>query len=71
MLAASAPSPPMIDVLVVYTPAAASALGGEAAIQRAIQLGIDEMNLQLQNSEISLSMRLVHSGGTSGNTAST
>jgi|GEM_PF-2221827 len=42
----------VIDVLVVYTPAAASGAGGAASLEAMIQLAIDESNLAFVNTPI-------------------
>ena len=42
----------VIDVLVVYTPAAASGAGGAASLEAMIQLAIDENNLAFVNTPI-------------------
>ena len=49
-----------LDVLVVYTPAAKAAAGGEAAINAIIELGVSEANYALENSAVSMRFRLVH-----------
>lgn len=48
----------LIDVLVVYTPAAKAAAGGDAAIQSRIQLGITETNQGYVNSGVIQRLRL-------------
>ena len=50
----------IIDVLVVYTPAAKSAVGGEAAMTARIDLGIEETNMAYENSGIIPRVNLVH-----------
>ena len=50
-----------IDVMVVYTPSARSAMGGAANIQALIQLGINETNQSYANSGITQRVNLVHS----------
>jgi len=49
--------PPCIDVMVVYTPAAAGAVGDMAGL---IQTAVDETNQSYANSSINASVRLVH-----------
>jgi hypothetical protein len=50
----------LIDMLVVYTPAARSAEGGVAAMEALIQLAIDETNQAYANSQMAPRVRLVH-----------
>ena len=50
-----------IDVLVLYTPAARTKVGGTAAIQSLVQLGIAETNQGYMNSNIIQRVRLVGS----------
>lgn len=50
---------PMIDMLVVYTPAAASKAGGASAIKALIQTGIADTNKAFANSGVNLTVRLV------------
>ena len=52
---------PEIDVLVLYTPAAASSAGGAAAIAARINLGISEANTSYGNSGVAQRLRLVRS----------
>ncbi|MBC8107571.1 MAG: hypothetical protein H7Z14_13350 [Anaerolineae bacterium] len=56
----AAVAPPVIDLLVVYTPQSASLHDGDAKLVALVQDSVDAMNRALQNSEISLSVRLVH-----------
>ncbi|MBC7881390.1 MAG: IPT/TIG domain-containing protein [Anaerolineae bacterium] len=49
-----------IDVMVVYTASAASAVGGAAAMQNLIDLGISETNQGYTNSGVIQRVRLVH-----------
>ncbi|MFN0243589.1 MAG: reprolysin-like metallopeptidase [Planctomycetota bacterium] len=49
-----------IDVLVVYTPQARVAAGGQAAIEALIDLAVLESNTIYANSQASLELRLVH-----------
>ncbi len=50
----------LIDVMVVWTPAAQSANGGAAAMQSLAQASIDNSNLTYLNSGIAQRLRLVH-----------
>ncbi|MDX2033321.1 MAG: zinc-dependent metalloprotease family protein [Blastocatellia bacterium] len=50
----------VIDVMVVYTPAARSGAGGTTAMQNLINLGISETNTAYANSQIVQRFRLVH-----------
>ena len=50
----------LIDVMVVYTSAARTGAGGEAAIQSLINLGISETNTAYANSQVVQRLRLVH-----------
>ncbi len=50
----------MIDLLVVYTPAAANANGGPSGIEAKIDAGLDELNLAATNSGITTQFRIVH-----------
>ena len=64
-LAAAADTPmtdsgDVIDVMVVYTPAAASATGGTVGINNLINLAISETNTSYSNSGITQRIRLVH-----------
>lgn len=51
----------VIDVMVVYTSAARSRLGGTSQMQNLINLAVSETNTGYQRSGITSSMRLVHS----------
>ncbi|MBI1744256.1 hypothetical protein HYR54_14475 [Candidatus Acetothermia bacterium] len=51
----------IIDVMVVYTPAARSAAGGTSAIQAAIDLMVSTTNQAYTNSGITTRLNLVHS----------
>lgn len=55
----------VIDVLVLYTPQAASNAGGEAAMQALIELAISETNTSYGNSQVTQRLNLVHSHQTS------
>ena len=59
-LLAAAVAPPVIDLLVVYTPQSATLHGGDAKLVSLVQDSVDSMNRALQNSDVSLSVRLVH-----------
>ncbi|MBK9123337.1 MAG: hypothetical protein IPM16_09500 [Chloroflexi bacterium] len=50
----------IIDVMVVYTPAAQAFLGSEAAIRLAIEATVALTNLTYQNSGVGFRIRLVH-----------
>jgi peptidyl-Asp metalloendopeptidase len=52
----------IIDVMVVYTPAARVAAGGATQIQQLVQLGIAETNAGYSNSGVIQRVRLVYSG---------
>jgi hypothetical protein len=47
------------DLLVVYTPAAASAAGGVAGIENTIRIAVQQTNLAYSNSRVALTLRLV------------
>jgi hypothetical protein len=47
------------DLLVVYTPAAASSAGGDASIQNAIRIAVEQTNQAYVNSRVALTVRLV------------
>ncbi len=51
----------VVDLLVLYTPAAASGQGGEAALAARINLAVAEANYVFQNSLADVRLRLVHS----------
>lgn len=50
----------LIDMLVVYTPAAAAQNGGATGIEDQIYLGLDELNQATANSNINTTFRIVH-----------
>jgi len=50
----------LVDVMVVYTPAAESAAGGAAPMAAKIQLAIDESNTGYLHSQVTQRLRLVH-----------
>jgi peptidyl-Asp metalloendopeptidase len=52
----------IIDVMVVYTPAARVAAGGATQMQQLVQLGIAETNAGYSNSGVVQRVRLVYSG---------
>lgn len=56
-------NPSIVDVLVVYTPAAETGAGGLAAIHSRIVQSIADANQALANSQINVTLRLVHSEG--------
>jgi len=56
-------NPSVVDVLVVYTSAAQSGAGGASAIQSRIVQSIADANQALANSQISVTLRLVHVEG--------
>jgi hypothetical protein len=58
---------PMVDVMVVYTPAIRTTRGSHDAVVAAAQLGVDVSNIIYQNSNIPLRMRLVFVGEVSYN----
>ncbi len=60
-VAMAADSGDVIDVMVVYTPAAATAAGGTNAIKAEIKLAVAEANQAYANSLITQRLRLVHS----------
>jgi hypothetical protein len=49
-----------IDVMVVYTPAARTAVGGTTAMNALINLAVDESNVAYRESRINPRLRLVH-----------
>ncbi len=55
-----------LDVMVVYTPAARSAMGGTAAIQAGIAAAITDANLAYANSQVNQRMVLVYTQEMSG-----
>jgi hypothetical protein len=50
----------IVDVMVVYTPSARSAVGGTSAMNTLIDLAISETNTSYQNSGVTHRVRLVH-----------
>lgn len=50
----------VIDVLVVYTPSALSSAGGESEMLALIDSAIDDTNIAYQNSNINVTLNLVH-----------
>lgn len=50
----------VIDVLFLYTAAAESIAGGQAAIEAEIQMAVDEANLSFANSMVPATVRAVH-----------
>lgn len=52
-------NPVVIDLLAVYTPAAAAQHGGDSAMTSLIQGSVNTMNLALSNSRIGVTIRLV------------
>jgi len=50
----------ILDLMVVYTPAARSGAGGTVAMENLIDLGVTETNLSYANSLITPRLRLVH-----------
>lgn len=50
----------LVDVMVVYTPAAKARYGGTSGIDALITLAIEETNQAYQNSQATLQLRLVH-----------
>lgn len=50
----------VIDILVVYTPAAVGLLGGEAPTRLAIEAAVALANVTYENSGVALRLRLVH-----------
>ncbi len=50
----------VIDVLVVYTPSALSAAGGESEMLALIDSAIDDTNIAYQNSSVNVMLNLVH-----------
>lgn len=71
-LGASEPAPratdaPVVDLLVAYTPAAESQMGGTSAIQAEIALGVSSTNTAFSDSGVAGSVRLVGTQRTSAN----
>lgn len=56
-------NPSIVDLLVVYTPAAETSAGGAAAIHDRIVQSIADTNQALVNSQINVTLRLVHAEG--------
>src|SRR5688572_8087156 len=54
-------TPVVVDLLALYTPGASAAHGGNAAIEKLIRESVDAANSALINSEIAMTIRLVHS----------
>jgi hypothetical protein len=67
--AATADDGSVIDVMVVYTPLAASRAGGTTAMQNEINLAVAETNLSYANSGINQRINLVHTAEVSYNEA--
>ncbi len=61
-VATEADSGAIIDVLVVYTPAARSAQGGTSAINALVDLAISETNQSYNNSGVTTQLNLVYKG---------
>lgn len=57
---AAADGGPVVDVMVVYTPAAAAALSQQGGIESLIATAVAESNLAYVNSAINLQLNLVH-----------
>jgi hypothetical protein len=57
---AAAAGDSVVDLLVVYTSAAKTQEGGQAAMEALIALGVDSANQAYSNSQIALQLRLVH-----------
>lgn len=51
----------LVDLMVLYTPAAASSQGGDSALESRINLAVAEANYVFQNSLAEVRVRLVHS----------
>lgn len=58
--AATEENPTSIDVMVLYTPAAEEAMGGQIGTQNTIQLALDEANLGFSNSNVHVRFELVY-----------
>jgi peptidyl-Asp metalloendopeptidase len=54
--------PGSLDILVLFTPEARDAMGGNAFIKSRIQLMVDSANVAFANSQMSARLHLVHSG---------
>jgi len=50
----------LIDILVVYTPAAATSIGGTAEMENRINIAMQNLNLAMTNSGVATQFRLVH-----------
>ncbi len=50
----------LIDILVVYTPAAATNIGGTAEMLSRINIAVDNLNIAMTNSGLTTQFRLVH-----------
>jgi hypothetical protein len=59
-IASLAPNKLTLDVLVVYTPAVVTRYGSEDAVVSAIKLSMAEGQLALDNSQVNVQVRLVH-----------
>jgi hypothetical protein len=57
---ATAAGDAVVDLLVVYTSAAKTQEGGQAAMEALIALGVDSANQAYSNSQIAMQLRLVH-----------
>ena len=57
---AAAAGDAVVDLLVVYTSAAKTQEGGQAAMEALIALGVDSANQAYSNSQIAMQLRLVH-----------
>lgn len=55
-------NPTVVDVMVVYTPAASGSVGGDAAIRQKIDDGMAYANRALLNSNLNVQVRLVYAG---------
>src|SRR5579864_9701373 len=55
-----ASSPVVIDVMVLYTPQAATEAGGTPAIMNRIDRAIAQANMAMANSQVNATLRLVH-----------
>ncbi|MDJ0836419.1 MAG: M12 family metallo-peptidase [Acidobacteriota bacterium] len=61
-ISSKADSGSVIDILVVYTPAARSAQGGTTAIQNLVDLAVTETNQGYNNSNVNFQLNLVYKG---------
>ena len=57
---AAAAGDAVVDLLVVYTSAAKTQEGGQAAMEALIALGVDSTNQAYSNSQVAMQLRLVH-----------